>query len=118
DWSSDVCSSDLSQTKGGSPYSGLIRFGHDAVTPFDPEAAKRVAQEMVLEEDVDLLLHTWAIDAVVEDGRLRGVVVVNKSGMSYLDRKSVVDATGDGDVAALAGAEFAMGRGRDGRMQP
>jgi len=107
-----------SQTKGGSPYSGFIRFGHDAVTPFDPEAAKRVAQEMVLEEDVDLLLHTWAIDAVVEDGRLRGVVVVNKSGMSYLPAGSVIDATGDGDVAALAGAEFAMGRDSDGLMQP
>ena len=107
-----------SETKGGSPYSGFIRFGHDAVTPFDPEAAKQVAQEMVLEEDVDLLLHTWAIDAVVEGGRLRGVVVVNKSGMSYLPAGSVIDATGDGDVAALAGAEFAMGRDSDGLMQP
>src|SRR5690625_5337121 len=63
-----------SHTKGGSPYAGFIRFGHDAVTPFDPEAAKFVAQEMVLEEDVDLLLHTWAVDAVVEDGRLCGEI--------------------------------------------
>lgn len=107
-----------SQTKGGTPYSGFIRYGHDAVTPFDPEAAKRVAQEMVLGEDVDLLLHTWAVDAVVEDGAIQGVVVVNKSGMSYLGATTVIDATGDGDVAALSGAEFAKGRDSDGLMQP
>lgn len=107
-----------SQTKGGSPYSGFIKFGHDAVTPFDPEAAKRVAQEMVLEADIDLVLHTWAIDAVVENGAVRGVVVVNKSGMSYLPAGTVVDATGDGDIAAFAGADFAMGRDSDGLMQP
>lgn len=107
-----------SQTKGGTPYSGFIRFGHDAVTPFDPEAAKRVAQEMVLAENIDLLLHTWAVDTVVENGVLRGVVVANKSGMSYLPAGAVIDATGDGDIAALAGAEFAMGREGDGLMQP
>ena len=107
-----------SETKGGTPYSGFIRFGHEAVTPFDPEAAKRVAQEMVLEEDIDLWLHTWAADTVVEDGTLRGVVVLNKSGMTYLPADSVIDATGDGDIAASAGAEFAMGRDSDGLMQP
>src|SRR5699024_12213034 len=37
---------------------------------------------------------------------------------SYLPAGSVIDATGDGDVAALAGAEFAMGRDSDGLMQP
>lgn len=107
-----------SETKGGTPYSGFIRYGHDAVTPFDPEAAKRVAQEMVLEENVDLLLHTWAVDAVVEDGAIQGIVVVNKSGMSYLGAKAVIDATGDGDIAALSGADFAKGRDSDGLMQP
>ncbi|UJP09601.1 FAD-dependent oxidoreductase [Microbacterium sp. KUDC0406] len=107
-----------SHTKGGTPYAGFIRFGHDAVTPFEPEAAKRVAQEMVLEAGVDLLLHTWAVDAVVEDGAVRGVVVANKSGMSFLPAEVVIDATGDGDIAALAGAEFTKGRESDGLMQP
>lgn len=107
-----------SHTKGGSPYAGFIRFGHDAVTPFDPEAAKFVAQEMMLEAGVDLLLHTWALDAVVEEEEVRGVVVANKSGISYLPAGAVIDATGDGDIAAFAGVEYVKGRESDGLMQP
>ena len=107
-----------SKTKNGTDYAGFIRFGHDAVTPFEAEAAKRVGQEMVLEAGCDLLLHTWAADAVVEDGRVAGVVVLNKSGMSYLPAGAVIDATGDGDIAAMAGARFEFGRAEDGLTQP
>jgi hypothetical protein len=107
-----------SETKAGTKYSGFIKYGHDAVTPFEPEVAKRVGQEMLLEAGVDLLLHTWAVDTVVDDGHVRGVVVANKSGMSYLPAAAVVDATGDGDIAAFAGAEFRKGRDSDGLMQP
>src|SRR5690625_1666487 len=35
-----------SHTVGGSPYSGFMTYGHEAVTPFDPEVAKRVASEI------------------------------------------------------------------------
>ncbi len=107
-----------SKTKNGTDYAGFIRFGHDAVTPFEAEAAKRVGQEMLLEAGCDLLLHTWAADAVVEDGRVAGVVVLNKSGMSYLPAGAVIDATGDGDIAAMAGARFEFGRAEDGLTQP
>lgn len=107
-----------SETKGGTDYSGFIRFGHDAVTPFEAESAKRVSLAMVQEAGVDLLLHTWAVDAVVEDGAIAGIVVANKSGMSYLPAGVVIDATGDGDIAAFSGAEFRMGRDSDGLMQP
>lgn len=107
-----------SRIKAGTQYSGFIKYGHDAVTPFEAETAKRVAQEMLLEEGVDLLLHTWAVDAVVEDETVRGIVIVNKSGMSYLPASVVIDATGDGDVAAFSGAHFAKGRESDGLMQP
>lgn len=107
-----------SETKNGTPYAGFIRFGHDAVTPFDVESAKRVSMEMALEAGVELLLHTWAFDAIVEDGVVRGVVVLNKSGVTYLPADTVIDATGDGDIAAFAGAEFKIGRDTDGLMQP
>lgn len=107
-----------SKTKAGTDYAGFIRFGHDAVTPFSAETAKRVAQELVIEAGCDVLLHTWVLDTVVEDGRAAGVIVANKSGMSYVPAGVVIDATGDGDVAALAGAEFMKGREQDGLMQP
>jgi hypothetical protein len=62
---------------------------------------------MCVDAGVDLMLHTWFCDAIVtEGGVLRGVVVENKSGRQALMAKVVVDASGDGDVAARAGAPF------------
>ena len=51
------------------------------------------------------LVHTRAIDAVVEGGRITGVVVATKRGPAVIRAKAVVDCTGDADVAYYAGAE-------------
>jgi len=85
---------------------------------FDPEAFKFVAQEMALEEGCELLFHTFVERAHVEGGIVKGVFVVNKAGRGLILAKVVVDATGDGDVAASAGAPFEKGDPKDGRLQP
>ena len=54
-------------------------------------------------------LHSWFSEPIVEDGRLRGVVVESKSGRQALLTEIVVDATGDLDVAARAGAPHVVG---------
>lgn len=87
------------------------------VVPFDPEVLKEVHLRNCRGAGVDLLFHTWVVDAVVEDGRVAGVVVENKSGRQAILGHVVVDATADGDVAAFAGARFQKGRG-DGAMRP
>lgn len=51
------------------------------------------------------LVHTRAIDAVVERDRITGVVVATKRGPAVINAKAVVDCTGDADVAYYAGAE-------------
>lgn len=51
------------------------------------------------------LVHTRAIDAVVEDDRITGVVVATKRGPAVIKAKAIVDCTGDADVAYYAGAE-------------
>ncbi len=51
------------------------------------------------------LVHTRAIDAVVEGNRIRGVVVATKRGPAVIRAKAIVDCTGDADVAYYAGAE-------------
>lgn len=107
-----------SQTTAGTAYSGYVTHGHDAVTPFDPETAKQVALEMLIEENVELMLHTTALDAVVEDGRVQGIIVGNKSGMSYVPATVTIDCSGDGDIAAWAGGEYEYGRTKDGQVQP
>jgi glycine/D-amino acid oxidase-like deaminating enzyme len=71
---------------------------------FDPDGWKRAALEMVAEQKVDLRLHSWFSHALVEDGRMRGVVCDTKSGRQAILGQVVIDATGDLDVAASAGA--------------
>ena len=70
------------------------------------------------DEGVRVLYHTRASSAVVENGEIVGVIIENKSGRSFVRAKRVVDATGDGDVAASAGVPFFKGREEDARMQP
>ena len=84
---------------------------------FDAEAFKRVADQMVQEAGVHLLLHTLVTDVVVEDGRIAGLIIESKSGRQAVTGKVVVDATGDADVAFRAGAPTKQGRDFDGRVQ-
>ena len=72
----------------------------------DTEKFKYVAMKLCVEAGVDLLLHTYFCDSIVEDGIIKGVVVENKSGRQALLARVVVDASGDGDVAARAGAPY------------
>ncbi|MHB1319440.1 MAG: FAD-dependent oxidoreductase, partial [Anaerolineae bacterium] len=72
----------------------------------DTEKFKYVALKLCVDAGVDLLFHTWFADTIVGDGAVRGIIVENKSGRQALMTKVVVDASGDGDVAARAGAPF------------
>jgi len=76
---------------------------------FDPDGYKRVANAMIAEAKVDLRLHSWFSRAIVEDGAITGVVCETKSGRQAIMGKIVIDASGDLDVAASAGAPFIQG---------
>jgi hypothetical protein len=85
---------------------------------FDAEVMQRVIIEMVEEAGVEVLLRASVVETVMKDGALHGLIIRTKSGESLVLAKSFVDASGDGDVAALAGAEFMLGRDGDGLTQP
>lgn len=76
---------------------------------FDPDGWKRAADDMVQESGVNLRLHSWFSNAIVEDGRITGVVCETKEGRQAIMGDVVIDATGDLDVAASAGAPFTSG---------
>ena len=73
---------------------------------FDPEAMKRLSVELCRDEGVDLLHHTWVAGALREGSRVTGVVFESKAGRMAALADVVIDATGDGDVFAAAGAAF------------
>jgi FAD dependent oxidoreductase len=76
---------------------------------FDPDGFKRAANAMVREAKVDLRLHSWFSRAIVENGRMVGVVCETKGGRQAVMGRVFVDATGDLDLAAAAGAPFTHG---------
>ncbi|NIM04514.1 MAG: FAD-dependent oxidoreductase, partial [Armatimonadetes bacterium] len=76
------------------------------LTTVEPETFKLAAFQLLEEAGVELLLHTVLDEVRSTDGHVEGIAVWNKSGRSLLRAKQYVDCTGDGDLAAYAGAEF------------
>jgi glycine/D-amino acid oxidase-like deaminating enzyme len=85
--------------------------------PFDPEQFKLAALDLLDEAGVRMLLHAFASE-VEQGGPVRGVVFETKSGPVVVRARVVVDCTGDGDIAARAGAAYEIGREEDGLVQP
>jgi hypothetical protein len=85
---------------------------------FDPEGMKLVLDELMREAGVHVLFGAQAVAPVMRGSTIEGVITESKSGRRAVLGKIVVDATGDGDIAARAGAPFRMGRAEDGLLQP
>jgi hypothetical protein len=58
---------------------------------------------------VRLRLHSLFVQPIVEDGTLRGGIFETKSGRQAILARVLIDASGDGDVFAKAGASFELG---------
>ncbi len=85
--------------------SGASRAWHDhkGHIIYDVERAKLALGDLVEQAGAACLFDTLVTGAIVEDGALRGVFTESKSGLEAILAKAVVDASGDADVAHLAG---------------
>jgi hypothetical protein len=72
----------------------------------DPERFKSAADGILLDAGVDIWYHTQVADVLATQGHIESVIVSNKSGLVAIRPKVVIDCTGDGDVAAWAGAKY------------
>ena len=91
----------------------------ETLTPIEPTLLKQVYFSMAgALPNLHLRLHTTLVDAAVKDGRIVSVRCIEKSGLTGYSAAVFIDATGDGDLAAIAGADFSQGRARDGLAQP
>ena len=75
-------------------------------TLVDPDLMKLVLFEMAEQAGVDLWLHSAFTGALVAGNCVTAVQVHNKSGFHELRARTVIDATGDADVAVSAGAAY------------
>lgn len=90
---------------------------HMSLTMVDPDLVKTIAWEIMDECGVEVLLYVFVSDAIVENGKLRGVIIESKAGREVIYARTIIDCSGDADVAYRAGVECTMGD-KDGRMQP
>lgn len=93
-------------------------FQNKIINLIDPEKLKTLYLEMLCEVGCHVMLYTFAEDAICDGDKVLGASVINKSGKTDIYAKITIDATGDGDIAARAGAEFVLGRESDNKMQP
>lgn len=80
--------------------------------------------ELLRTAGCEVLLHAWVSEPLLDGKRVTGARMLTKQGMVDVKARITVDATGDGDVAFGAGADFDQGRGAgphwsaDGLVQP
>jgi ribulose 1,5-bisphosphate synthetase/thiazole synthase len=98
----------------------LLEVGGAAIMDDDwlawcPETLKWMGLKMLEEANARMLLHSWCVGCVVENGRIDSVIIESKAGRQAIKAKVVVDCTGDADVAAFSGAPYTKGDD-DGKM--
>jgi hypothetical protein len=92
-WKSGVCGPDVEFLPKHNP------------TIDNVERFKVLADELILAEpNLEVLFHTFACEAEAASGHIEKVLVANKDGLVEIRAKTVIDCTGDADVAARAGA--------------
>ena len=99
DWgSTDAAATDYWSNRM-SAFHGIVTWS----PTIDPEALKTLSFKMIQEQNVRLLLHSWAVASIVEDGVLRGIIFESKEGRHAILARTVVDTTGDADLLTRAG---------------
>ena len=85
---------------------------------FLEEELKFVLNEMVIESGVELLFHAYLYAASKENGKIKSISVATKCGPVELEADTFVDASGDAQLAYLAGCPTVLGREPDHLCQP
>ncbi len=85
---------------------------------YDPEIMKLILDEMAVESGVHIRLHTRVTNAHVDKNKISYITTHSKSGLEKWNAKVFIDCTGDGDLAALAGANYDIGHPVSGKTQP
>lgn len=94
---------------GVNPFRKGIQRDYWYGTEYSPEDAKFVWDRLLLESGVTVLFHSHCFDAVVEDGKIAAIACATPGGNIALAGRRVIDCTGDGTIAAMAGVTWEMG---------
>ena len=71
---------------------------HVSLTIIDPEESKTLAQQLMEEAGVEVLMYVFCTDVIREGNEVKGVVIESKAGREAILARTVIDCTGDADV--------------------
>lgn len=91
---------------------------HNSFTPVNPYLFRSVAAEMCEEAGVSVLFSTEVQGVDVADGKVTGVTLFSRGTSFHAGCGVLIDATGDGTAAYMAGADYEMGDAKKGNLQP
>lgn len=91
---------------------------HMSLTLVEPEAVKNVGLEMLIESGVQVMLYVFFAGVIKEGNAVKGVIIESKSGREVILAKTVIDCTGDADVAYRAGVTCEQGNDIGGVQPP
>lgn len=91
---------------------------HNSVTLYDHEIFKFVALRKALDAGIELLLHTELVRVNMDNRRIKSVLLMGKGYEITVSAPVFIDATGDGDLAYMAGASYEKGQKDTGVIQP
>ena len=94
-------------------------FGKTSAQAYDTAAYKIAADELLLWSGAKLLFHALAVGvAMASDRKIHALLIETKSGRAAVVGRCFIDASGDGDLAAWAGAAFDKGDGEGNLLYP
>src|ERR1700677_1189285 len=86
---------------------------------YDTAAYKIAADDLLLSHKVNILFHALGAGVVMhDDGRIHALMVETKAGRQAIAAGIFIDCSGDGDLAAWAGARFEVGDNAGGMLYP
>lgn len=91
---------------------------NNSVTIFNPDIFKLVALEFLQWAGVDLLMNCEVVHADVTNQSIQEIKLYGKGNLITAEAKIFIDATGDGDLAYLAGCSYEMGQKDTGALMP
>lgn len=91
---------------------------HMSLTIVESETVKNVGLEMLLESGVEVLLYVFCVGVIMEGNHLNGVIIESKSGREVILAKTIIDCSGDADVAFRAGVNCEQGNEQGGVQPP
>ena len=87
-------------------FTEVEKYPERLIPRTDPELFKKAADDILTESGVRPLFHSQVSDVIVKNDQIDSVIISNKDGLIAVKPKNVIDATGDGDVAAWAGCPY------------